>query len=483
MQLENADYDIIIVGAGISGINAAYRIQTQLPECKYAILEGREVLGGTWALFQYPGIRSDSDLFTFGFSWRPWNGATRFANGTEICEYMKEAAKEYGIDKRIKYNHKVDRLAWSTDQASWAISVKNGEKSKTIRSSFVILGTGYYDYHNPMQTIVPGLENFNGQVVLPQFWPKELDYADKKIVIIGSGATAITLLPNLAKTAAHVTMLQRSPSYVMTIPNKKKFLPQWVPYSVKFAWDYVRFLILPWLFYKFCLAFPQKGREMIRSATTKLLPPEIPHDPHFNPSYNPWEQRLCMSPDGDFFQCLREKKASVVTGKIIDMKESSIILESGEDLEADIIIQATGLKLQMAGGAEVYVDGTKINIGDQYMWRGMMVESCPNLAFVAGYVNASWTLGADCTALVVCRLITALRQRKAALVVPSTANYANLQPESAFKLSSTYITNSPGVMPKAGDVAPWKARGNYFLDYFHAKFGNITDGLVMSTGR
>lgn len=396
---------------------------------------------------------------------------------------MNTAAKEHGIDKNILVNHKLDSLSWRTTDALWSLSVQAGKKKKTLRSTFVILGTGYYDYHKPLETKIAGVDNYKGQLVLPQFWPKDIDYANKKIVIIGSGATAITLLPNLAKTAAHVTMLQRSPSYVMTIPNKKTNLPAWVPYPIRFAWDYFRYLVAPWLFYQFCIHFPQKGRSLIRIATTRLLPPEVAHDPHFNPSYNPWEQRLCMSPDGDFFECLREKKASVVTGKITDRTKDFIVLENGEKLEADIIVQATGLKLHVVGGAKVYVDDEEIHVGDQYMWRGMMIESCPNLAFVAGYVNASWTLGADCTALVVCRLIQALQKRKAASVVPSTKNYQDLELTVTFNLSSTYITSAPGVMPKAGNYGPWKARINYFADYFHAKFGNITDDLVMSTSR
>lgn len=471
------EYDVIIIGAGISGINAAYRIQTQLPNCRFTILEARSVLGGTWALFQYPGIRSDSDLFSFGFSWRPWNGKTRFANGTEICNYLTESATETGIDKKIQYNHQVEALHWSSDTASWTLNLKHSEERKQLTASFVVLGTGYYDYHKPLQTVIPGVGNFKGELVLPQFWPKKLEFANKKIVIIGSGATAITLLPNLAKTASHVTMLQRSPSYVMTIPNAKKTLPSWVPSRVKYVWDYFRLLIVPFLFYKFCVLFPKQGKNMIRKATLKLLPPEIPHDPHFNPSYNPWEQRLCMSPDGDFFECLRNGKASVVTSSIRTITKDSIILDSGEALNADIIVQATGLKLQVAGGSDVFVNGKKLDLGEKYMWRGMMIESCPNLAFVGGYVNASWTLGADCTARVVCRLISSLSQRRKAYVVPDTKEYGHLEPQATFNLNSTYITSAKGVMPVAGNYGPWVARTNYFLDFIHAKFGNITAGL------
>lgn len=471
------EYDVIVIGAGISGINAAYRVQKQMPGCKYAILEARDVLGGTWSLFKYPGIRSDSDLFTFGFAWRPWTGMTRFASGQEISTYLQEAAQEQGIDKKIKYNHKVTKLAFSTAKALWTISVDNNGKEKTITTKFLIMGTGYYNYNEPLKADIAGIENFQGRVVHPQFWPEDLDYAGKKVVIIGSGATAVTLLPNMAKTAAHVTMLQRSPSYVMVLPNQAKRLPQWVPSPIRFAFNYFRYLIMPFLFYRFCITFPTLAKKMIRKVTSKELPETIPHDPHFNPSYNPWQQRLCMSPDGDFFESLRDGKANVVTGTIEDVQSKAIILKSGEKVEADIIVSATGLKLQFGGGAEVLVDGKPIKTNDKFIWRGIMMQDVPNCAFVIGYTNASWTLGADCTALVVCRLLKNLERQKAGYVVASTKGY-DLQEKNILNLSSTYITVNRQELPKAGDVGPWKARVNYFRDYWTANFGDLSKGLV-----
>lgn len=470
-------HDIVIVGAGLSGINAAYRVQTEMPGCNYTILEAQKVMGGTWALFRYPGIRSDSDLFTFGFAWKPWSGLTRFANGPEIAQYMEESAAEFGIDKKIQYQHKVTTLSWNSSKALWTISVEANGSKRDITTKFIILGTGYYDYHTPLETEVAGIKNFKGQVLHPQFWPEDLDYKNKKVVIIGSGATAVTLLPNMAREAAQVTMLQRSPSYVMALPNANKKLPKWVPSWIRFGVDYLRYLILPFLFFKFCRTFPRAARALIKKATTKELADSLTHDPHFNPAYNPWEQRLCMSPDGDFFESIRKGKASVVTGKIKTMTANSIVLESGQELPADIVVTATGLKLQIAGGAKLLIDGQTIATGDKFIWQGLMLEDVPNCAFVIGYTNASWTLGADCTALAVCRIIKDMKVKHVDYAVPSTKQYKNLKEANVLNLSSTYITKSVGQLPKAGDTGPWKARSNYFVDYYTAKFGNLNAGL------
>lgn len=359
----------------------------------------------------------------------------------------------------------------------WTINVSANGVEKTMTSKFIIMGTGYYNYHEPLKVDIPGIDKFQGQVIHPQFWPKNLDYAGKKVVIIGSGATAITLLPNMAKTAGHVTMLQRSPSYIMTIPNKARKLPGWVPAPLQFIFKYFLYLILPFLFFNFCRAFPNAARKYIRKVTSRLLPQTTPHDPHFNPRYNPWEQRLCMSPDGDFFESLREGKASVATGTIQDIKGSQIMLDSGESLPADIIITATGLKLQFAGGCKMLVDGKERKAGDSFLWRGMMLQDIPNCAFVIGYTNASWTLGADCTALVVCRLLKEMKRQSAGYVVAKTDGFSGMRENNVLNLNSTYIQTNIQELPKAGDVGPWRARANYFQDKWVAHFGNLSTGL------
>ena len=473
------EYDVVIVGAGISGINAAYRLQERMPGCRYVILEAQDVLGGTWALFKYPGIRSDSDLYTFGFAWKSWTGPTRFANGDQIVSYMTEAAREYGIDKKILYKHKVKQVDWSSKAAQWTVSADQQGKQKTLRARFLIFGTGYYNYDSPLDVSIPGLDRFKGQVIHPQFWPEDLDYKNKRVCIIGSGATAVTLLPNMAKEAAHVTMLQRSPGYVMTLPNQRSMLPRFTPRFVQSAFDYLRYLVMPFLFYKFCTTFPRAARKVIRSVTTKQLPSNIPHDPHFQPAYNPWEQRLCMSPDGDFFESLRAGKADVATGKIKTINADTIMLEDGSKIPADLIVTATGLKLQLAGGTKIVVDGQEARIPEKFLWRGMMLEGIPNLAYCIGYTNASWTLGADCTAIVVCRLMQELAQRNKRIVVPEIDHKKDVKVVSVFNLNSTYVQKGENVLPKAADSGPFQPRRNYFRDYAHAKLGDISSGIVL----
>lgn len=356
------DYDVIIVGSGISGINSAYRVQTQVPNATYTILEARGGLGGTWDFFKYPGIRSDSDLHTFGFPWRPWTERRAIADGPSIVRYLKESAEEYGIDKKIQYNHKVISADWSSDTLNWSLEVQHNGETKTMRGRFLILGTGYYNYDEPMESKIPGLERFKGTTVHPQFWPEDLDYSNKKMVIIGSGATAVTLLPVVAKTASHVTMLQRSPSYVLSLPNGDplgEFYHRFLPLSWAHKLDRYRFLVFGFLFYHFCRFFPNAARGVLAKATKKQLPPSVLFDPHFVPTYNPWDQRLCLCPDGDFYEAMRSGKADVVTGHIKTVTEKGILLESGETITADIICTATGLKLKIAGGMTFTVDGQK----------------------------------------------------------------------------------------------------------------------------
>ncbi|KAI9658279.1 MAG: hypothetical protein M1821_002412 [Bathelium mastoideum] len=475
----NNVWDVVIIGAGISGINSAYRVQTQLPSKSYTILEARGGIGGTWDLFKYPGIRSDSDLHTFGFPWRPWQEQKVIADGASIVKYVRETASMFGIDQHIQYHHKVTSMDWSSDEQSWTLTVLVDDEEKYFHAKFIILSTGYYDYAEPMPATIPGMENFQGTVVHPQFWPEDLDYTGKKMVIIGSGATAVTLLPSLAEKASHVTMLQRSPGYLLSLPNPggesppSRFVPRWLAAKL----NRLRFLVVPFLFFHFCKAFPGAARKLLRAATSRQLPTTIPHDPHFEPAYNPWEQRMCVCPNGDFYKSLRKGRADIATGTIRSVGAHGITLDSGQELDADIIVTATGLKIQLAGGAKVATDHAPLDPARKFLWQGVMLQDMPNAAFVIGYTNASWTLGADATALLVCRLLKLMERRRASSVVPRLEDPASLEKRSVLNLSSTYVMRALDQMPMAGDKGPWKARDNYFTDLWKAKFGDIQTGL------
>lgn len=478
MANENTSFDVLIIGAGISGITAAYRLQTQTPERTYAILEARHALGGTWDLFKYPGIRSDSDLHTFGFPFRPWTKENAIADGPSIKHYLDETAEQYGIDKHIQYHTKLISANWSTDQQRWFLDLDAQGTKKHYNAKFVMFCTGYYDYNTALPAQIPGIDKFEGEVVHPQFWPEDLDYKNKNVVIIGSGATAITLLPNLAKEAAHVTMLQRSPTYIVALPQvgglaywAKKFLPS--------SWAYkiirLQFLILPFLFFKFCRAFPDAARKQLEKGARAQLPKGYDMNPNFNPTYNPWDQRLCVSPNGDFYECLRDGKSDVVTAHIDHVTEKSIILkDSNKKLTPDIIITATGLKLVVAGGAKVSVDNQAVTVNDKHMWKGMMLEDVPNAAFVFGYTNASWTLGADATAQFCTRLLNKMKNENITQAVAKRDKSTSMGDASIFNLNSTYVVKAEGTLPKAGDRAPWLPRSHYMKDLWEAKWGNIS---------
>jgi cation diffusion facilitator CzcD-associated flavoprotein CzcO len=476
----DTDFDMIIVGAGISGINAGYRVQTELPNYKYTILESRGAIGGTWDLFRYPGIRSDSDLHTFGFPWRPWSDKKTIADGTSIRNYVTESAQQYGIDRKIKFHHKLLAANWSTDEQRWALSVDADGEKTTFYARFMLMSTGYYDYNEPLKTTIPGLENFQGKIIHPQFWPEDYDYSNKKMIIIGSGATAVTLLPVVAEKAAQVTMLQRSPTYVLALPREdplgnfvRRFLPNWLAFKIV-RW---KFLIVPFIFYIFCRTFPNVARMVIRKRTEGLLPQDILVDPNFNPRYNPWEQRLCVCPDGDFFKALRRGNADIVTGTIKTVTEHGITLEDGKKLDADIIVTATGLKMLLAGGTHITVDSEPFSICDKFIWKGLMLQDLPNTAFVIGYTNASWTLGADATAQQVCRLLKYMDEHGMVSATPRLGKGEKLKVSPVMNLSSTYVEKAKGILPKAGDKAPWLPRTNYLMDRWAARHGNLTAGI------
>ncbi|KAK5133084.1 hypothetical protein LTR08_008194 [Meristemomyces frigidus] len=484
------DYDVVLVGAGISGINFAYRLQERNPELSYCILEGRHEIGGTWSLFKYPGIRSDSDLYTFGFPWRPWEEQTSIAEGARIINYVKESAAMYGIDKKIEYKHHVNGADWSTPAKRWTLDVTaNGSEQKTYRSKFLLMCTGYYDYDEPLKAQIPGIEDFKGTVAHPQFWPEDMDYTDKNVVIVGSGATAITLLPNLAAKAAHVTILQRSPSYIMSVPAQdgiEKIIRKLTWWSKPLEHKLIRlkWILVPFLLTCFASTFPNACRKMFSKAIQAQLPPTIARDPHFNPSYNPWEQRVCFCPDGDFYACLRNGTGSVETGVIEKVTPNSIKLTSGAELHPDIIVTATGLKVRFAGGMKVTLDKEPLNMAEKFIWKGVMLEDMPNAAFVIGYVDASWTLGADATAQLMCRILKQMRKEGVVEVVPrrTEAEAKSMIEEPVLKLTSTYVRKAKDVLPKAGSTGQWRARSYYFKDIWTAWFGDIRTGLEWVRG-
>ncbi|KAH8586220.1 monooxygenase flavin-binding family protein-like protein [Bisporella sp. PMI_857] len=470
------NFDVIIIGAGISGINAAYRVQTELPTYSYTILENRNVVGGTWDLFRYPGIRSDSDMYTFGFPWCPWKSDKVIADGESIRNYIKESAEEFGIDERILFHHKLLGADWNSKVERWYLKVNANGQETGFSARFVIFSTGYYDYNEPLKADIPGIDNFKGKVIHPQFWPEDFDYTGKKVVIIGSGATAVTLLPALAEKASHVTMLQRSPTYVIGEPaldSTARFLQKYFPVWLSSALLRFKFIFVPLMFFKFCRRFPNAAKKFIKSNIKSLLPKHIPHDPHFTPRYNPWEQRLCLCPDHDFFIALQKGNTNIVTDVIQEVQSNRIVTKDGMELEADIIVKATGLKIQILGGAPLSVDGQKVDISSKFFWRSVMLQDVPNAAVVIGYTNASWTLGADTTATMICRLIKYMDKKGYTSMAPQVPKNTTMKPTKLLDFRSTYLEKATGTMPWAGTQAPWKPRNDYFSDRWNASYGTL----------
>lgn len=478
-------YDVVIVGAGVSGINASYRIQDQCPGFSYTVLEARGDLGGTWDLFRYPGIRSDSDLFSFGFEFNPWNQGKPIGEGHLIKNYVRETAEKFGIDKHIQFNHRVQSADWSSANNTWSLQVNGNGAPKTYTARFIIFASGYYNYEEPLEAVIPGLENFQGKTIHPQFWPEDLDYEKKKVVIIGSGATAITLLPNLAKKAERVTMIQRSPSYILALPNRSnRLLSYFMPSGLYLKVQRLIWILTTRFFFLFCQKFPVFSSWILKRRAAWQLPRHIPVNPHFSPRYNPWDQRLCVSPDGDFYTCLRNGKADIRTDTIKTVTKNGITINSGETLDADIIITATGLKLQMAGGTSLTVDGKSVKIGEHYLWNGVMLQNVPNASFVIGYTNASWTLGSDATSQFIARLLKSMEQRKLIAATPTmTKELAQtVQQRPLLQLSSTYITAAESKIPLAADRGPWQPRDHYMKDIKFALKGDLDDGMKYVQG-
>jgi monooxygenase len=467
--------DVLIVGAGISGIGAAHHLQERVPGKSYAIFEARSDLGGTWDLFRYPGIRSDSDMHTLGFRFKPWTDPQAIADGPAILEYLRETVREGGIEDKIRYEHRVVSAEWSSSECRWTVRAETGDAGETVEvtCSFLFMCSGYFRYDEGYLPEFPGRERFQGPIIHPQHWPEDLDYVDKRVVVIGSGATAVTLIPAMAETAAHVTMLQRSPTYIVSLPGEdvianglRRVLPEKVAYAIV-RWKNV---LLQMGSYQLSRRRPGLMKRIIKREVAKKLPAGYDVDTHFSPTYNPWDQRLCLVPDGDLFDTISDGKAEIVTDTIETFTEKGIALASGDELEADLIIAATGLNMLFLAGIDVTVDGEAIDPAQAMTYKGMMLSEVPNMAFSVGYSNASWTLKADLTSEYVCRLLNHMDAHGYSRCVPR-ANGTRPSDEPIVNLNSGYVMRSLQQLPKQGPGEPWQLRMNYAIDLRSLRHG------------
>ena len=480
--------DVVVVGAGLSGIGAGYHLQTMSPDRSYVILEGRDGLGGTWDLFKYPGVRSDSDMHTLGFSFKPWTEAKSIADGPSILAYLKETVAQFGIDQHIRYGQLVSRAEWSSDDATWTVTSTDEHTgaSKTIECSFLFMCSGYYSYKKGHTPEFAGRERFTGTIVHPQEWPLNLDYAGKRVVVIGSGATAVTIVPSMAENAAHVTMLQRSPTYMVSRPDHdalanrmRKVLPEKIAYNItrfKNTWRQQ-------LVYNKTRTDPDKVKKLLLGGIQLELGADYDVAKHFTPNYNPWDQRLCLVPNGDFFKAMREGKASVVTDHIASFTETGIQLASGEHLEADVIVTATGLELVTLGEMDFMVDGKQVDFSQTWTYKGFAYSDIPNMASTFGYINASWTLRSDLTAEYVCRLLNHMRKKGVAQCTPRLREQDRNMKQRPWidGFSSGYMQRMMHRMPRQGDHEPWINPQNYRRDKKMFKHSPIDDGVMQFT--
>jgi monooxygenase len=476
---EPEQVDVLIIGAGLSGIGAAHHLGERCPGKSYAILEAREAIGGTWDLFRYPGIRSDSDMHTLGYRFRPWTAAKSIADGASILEYVRDTARESGIEEKVRFGHRVVKASWSSEGARWTVTAEREDgQTVTISCAFLFNCSGYYRYDQGYTPEFEGIEDFEGTVIHPQHWPEEADYAGKKVVVIGSGATAVTLVPAMAKDAAHVTMLQRSPTYVVSLPGEdsvaellRKFLPHRAVYPIV-RWKNVAIQSFT---YRLSRKRPGFFKKVLRRGLEKALPAGYDIDTHFKPNYNPWDQRLCVVPDGDLFKSLHSGKAEIVTDRIDHFTPNGIKLESGQELEADVVVTATGLNLLFLGGMKLEIDGAEPDLGDMLIYRGMMLGDVPNLAFTIGYTNASWTLKADLVAEYVCRLLNRMDAGGYDTCLAHLTD-PTVVPEPIMDFNSGYVLRAVADLPKQGSKEPWKLRQNYAIDLRSLRYGSLDDG-------
>ena len=472
--------DTIIVGAGLSGIGAAVHLQTDFPGRRFAILESRGAIGGTWDLFRYPGVRSDSDMFTLGYAFKPWTDAKSLADGPAIREYVVETAVEHGLDRQIRFGHKVVRAGWSSANARWTLEIEHGDGRRSrISCSFLLACSGYYSYAAGHAPEFPGAADFAGRLVHPQFWPEDLDYAGKRVVVIGSGATAVTLVPEMARTAAHVTMLQRSPTYVLSLPARdpvaaalRRHLPRMLAYRL----TRTKNIGVAMLFFKLARRWPAKVKKNLVGLVRQALGPGHDVDTHFTPVYNPWDQRVCFVPDGDLFEAIKGGRAEVVTDRIATFTPAGLRLQSGRELAADIVVSATGLALNLLGDVAFDVDGQPVDFSKTLGYKGMMFSGVPNFIYTFGYTNASWTLKADLTAGYASRLFAYMDKHGFASATPVGGHGIETRPFLDF--SSGYVQRAAGFMPKQGSKAPWRLYQNYLLDLLTLRYRRIADGTL-----
>ncbi len=483
------DYvDVVIVGAGLSGIGAACHLSEKCPGKSYAILESRDAMGGTWDLFRYPGIRSDSDMHTLGYNFKPWIAEKAIADGPSILQYIKDAAAEHGVDDHIRYRHKVRKASWSSREATWTIETENSASGEiaTIHCGFIQMCSGYYSYENGYLPEFRGREQFRGDIVHPQDWPDDLDYAGKRVVVIGSGATAMTLIPEMAKTSAHVTMVQRSPTYVVSLPDKDwiaNFLRKILPEKAAYAITRWKNITLQQFIYRRSRRAPEKLKKQLLKMTRKELGPDYDIDRHFTPTYNPWDQRLCVVPNSDLFDAIRSAKASVVTEEIERFTADGLLLKSGEQIPADIIVTATGLDLLILGGTRIVVDDKPIDFAETFSYKAMMFSDVPNLVSTFGYINASWTLKADLTAEYTCRLINHMDETGTRQCTPRLRGSDRDMPARTWikDFSSGYMQRKMHLLPKQGNHWPWTNTQDYALDKKLIRDADIADGILEFT--
>jgi cation diffusion facilitator CzcD-associated flavoprotein CzcO len=473
-------FDVLIVGAGISGIDAGYHLQKRLPGKSFAILEARDAIGGTWDLFRYPGIRSDSDMYTLGFPFRPWRGEKSIVDGPSIRAYVEETARHYGIDRRIRFGHRVTKASWSSADACWAVEAEAGGETRRFSCGFLFLCSGYYDYARGYRPEWPGEARFTGRIVHPQHWPESLELSGKRIIVIGSGATAVTLVPALAERAAHVTMLQRSPSYVVSRPSRDAIahrLHRRLP--PRLADGLVRWknVLLGIFFFSRARRRPERVRRAILDLARDDLPQGYDVERHFGPRYNPWDQRLCLIPDGDLFEGIKAGRIAVATGPIEGFTECGIRLESGEELPADIVVTATGLVVKLLGGIALAVDGEPVSVAEKLSYKGMMLSDVPNLAVSFGYTNASWTLKCDLTSRYVCRLLNHMDRRGLDICIPRPPA-GPLERQPMLDFSSGYVRRAEGSLPHQGPKPPWRVHQNYLKDLALLSLRPVTDAAM-----
>ena len=477
MKEKESKFDVVIIGAGLSGIAAAYHIQDKCPELSYAVLESRASMGGTWDLFRYPGIRSDSDMYTLGFSFNPWEDPKAIADGPAILQYIKDTARKFGIDRRIKFNHKAEKAEWSSDEKLWTIKI--ADQAEPIKCRFVFMCSGYYDYEKGHNPPFPESETFQGPIIHPQKWDAALDYENKKVVIIGSGATAVTLVPEMAKKAEKVTMLQRSPTYIMNLPSEdivantlRRILPGQTAHNIS-RWKNILFGLG---FYKVSRRYPEKIKAFLKRKIEKTLGEKY-DERDFDPKYDPWDQRLCLVPDNDLFDAINEDKVEIVTDTIRKFTQTGILLDSGKELAADIIVTATGLKIKLLGGMDVYTDGKLVETGKLHSYRGVMFDDIPNFAVAIGYTNASWTLKCDLNCYFVAKVLNHLTENNFSTCTPRFDS-TQFESERLLDFDSNYIKRAADIMPKQGSRAPWKVHQNYIRDLFSLRYSSVEDEFL-----